>query len=73
VPTSNNPVPEPADKDVRYERVDSLTVHVFVEGAGDTTVRPASAAVKKMLERDREQIAELIARAKREQEKLNGG
>lgn len=61
----------PDDDGVRYERVDDLTVNVYVEGPGDTTVRPAHPAVQKILERDREQIAQLIARVRCEQEKLH--
>jgi hypothetical protein len=61
----------PDDDGVRYERVDDLTVLVYVEGADDTTVRPAHPAVQKMLERDHEQIAQMIARTRREQDRLN--
>ena len=56
---------------VRYEQVDDLTVNVYVEGPGDTTARPAHPAVQQMLKRDREQIAQMIARTRCEQEALN--
>jgi hypothetical protein len=62
--------PSPNENSVRYERVDDLTVNVYIDGQGDTTVRPWSPSVRKILERDREQIAELIARFRREQERL---
>ena len=39
----------PSDKGVHYERVDEVTVNMYVEGPGDTTVRPASAAVQAAL------------------------
>lgn len=61
----------PDNEHVRYERVDDLTVNVYVEGPGDTTTRPAHPSVQKILERDREQIAQMIARTRREQEELN--
>jgi hypothetical protein len=63
----------PSDEGVRYERVDDLTVNMYVEGPGDTTVRPASAARQAARERDRELIARLIARTRQEQDKLNAG
>ena len=53
------------------KRVDDLTVNMYVEGPGDTTVRPASAAAQAARERDRELIARLIARTQQEQDKLN--
>lgn len=61
----------PTDPGVHYERVDDLTVNMYVEGPGDTTVRPASAAARAARERDRELIARLIARTRQEQDKLN--
>jgi len=61
----------PSDEGVHYERVDNLTVNMYVEGPGDTTVRPASAASQAARERDRELIARLIARTRQEQEMLN--
>jgi hypothetical protein len=63
----------PDDNDVRYERIDDLTVNMYIEGLGDTTVRPSHPAVQQALQRDHEQIAQLIARTKCEQEKLNAG
>jgi hypothetical protein len=69
--TAEDFFPMPQDDGVRYERIDDMTVHVYVEGPGETTVRPAHPAVQKILERDREQIAELLARTRREQERLN--
>ncbi len=36
----------PSDEGVHYERVDDLTVNMYVEGPGDTTARPASAAAQ---------------------------
>jgi hypothetical protein len=61
----------PSDEGVHYERVDDQTVNMYVEGPGDTTVRPASAAAQAARERDRELIARLIARTRQEQDKLN--
>jgi hypothetical protein len=61
----------PDDDGVRYERVDDLTVNIFIEGPGDTTVRPALPAMQRILERDRDEIAQLIARTRQEQEKLH--
>jgi hypothetical protein len=69
--TPEDSSPLPNEEGVRYERIDDLTVHVYVEGPGDTNVRRAHPAVQKILERDREQIAEMIARTRREQERLN--
>ena len=69
--TPNTSSALPDDDGVRYERVDDLTVNMYVDGPGDTTVRPAHPVVQKMLERDREQIAQMISRARSEQEKLN--
>jgi hypothetical protein len=51
--------------------VDDLTVNMYVDGPGDTTVRPASAAAQAARERDRELIARLIGRTRQEQDKLN--
>ena len=61
----------PYGRDVYYDRVDDLTVNVYVEGPGDTTVRPASAAARAARERDSALIASFIARTRQEQEKLN--
>lgn len=61
----------PSDEGVHYERVDDLTVNMYVEGPGDRTVRPASASARAARERDRELIARLIARTRQEQDKLN--
>jgi hypothetical protein len=70
--TSCNPSPPlPTDDGVRYQRVDDLTVHVYVEGPGDTTVRPPSPARVKQREADRANIERLVAWAKREQEIFN--
>ena len=63
--------PFPNEDGVRYERVDDLTVNVYIEGGGDRTVRPSHPAVRKIIERDRAQIDELIARVRREQDQLN--
>ena len=60
----------PSDKGVHYDRVDNLTVNMYVDGPGDTTVRPASAAAQAARERDRELIARLIARTRQEQDTL---
>jgi hypothetical protein len=69
--TSNVPSPLPNEEGVRYERIDDLTVHVYVEGPGDTTVRPPTPARVQQREADRANIERLVAWAKREQEKLN--
>jgi hypothetical protein len=68
---SNSSAPLPKDDGVRYERVDDLTIHVYVEGLGDTTVRPPSPARVKQREADRANIERLVAWAKREQEIFN--
>ena len=62
---------QPNNDGVRFERVDCLTVNVYVEGPGDTTRGPCHPAVQKILDRDRQQIAELIAINRHEQERLN--
>jgi hypothetical protein len=63
--------PGPSGEGVHYERVDDLTVNMCVDGPGDTSVRPATAAAQAARERDRELIARLIARTRQEQDKLN--
>ncbi len=44
---------------------------MYVEGPGDTTARPASAAAQPARKRDGELIAKLSACTQREQDKLN--
>jgi hypothetical protein len=61
----------PNEDGVRYERVDDLTINVYVEGPGDTTVRPPTPARVKQREADRENIERFVAWAQREQEKLS--
>ena len=70
--TPKTPSEFPNEEGVRYERVDSLTVNVYIDGPGDTTVRPPTPSRLKELERDRELIAEMNARVRRDQEKLKG-
>jgi hypothetical protein len=61
--------PPPANGDDDFEREEV----VYVDGAGDTTVRPVSPASLKIREHDREEIAALLAWAKRQQEELTAG
>jgi hypothetical protein len=64
--------PSPANDDgVRYEYIDDLDVLVYVEGQGDTTAGLPHPAVQKILNRDRDKIAQLVAWAKRQQEELD--
>lgn len=58
----------PHEDSVHYERVDGLTVNIFVDGPGETVSQPAHPDVMKMLGLNRLQVEELVARARREQE-----
>jgi hypothetical protein len=58
--------PSPANNDDDFEREQIL----YLDGPGDTTVRPVSAASLAIRERDSEQIAALLAWAQRQQEAL---
>jgi hypothetical protein len=58
------PSPSNHDADFGREQV------VYIDG-GDTTVRPVTAASLRIRERDREQIAELLTWARRQQEELD--
>jgi hypothetical protein len=66
--TSHAP-PSPANNDDDFEREQV----VYIDDSGDTTVRPVNAASLKIRERDREQIAALLAWAKRQQQELDAG